>query len=307
MSAPIPIQKPRQWPRRAYVPMVAYRLLRRGFGPRGPVGWRDQWLTKLWQSVGKAFDTGFPVQWPKPLLKLNPEIGYFAVPHTDLHLQGFEALQKEAEDRILQTDVSDSLAATAEGKKYKVKLSGDLYANPIDDLFTQFALQPELLSIVQDYLGVTPRLHSTELTLDMPIGGDPVSSQYWHHDGLDHRLVKVFVYLRDVTKATGHLATLAIEDSRRQRWELTRDPRFSKRAPLRNEYVESTVDRSKIVFHRYSAGTVIIADTATLLHRGLPQLTRPRLMFVATYTSPLPYEEWPRHPFAQLGKRPSKP
>ncbi|MFZ4404576.1 MAG: hypothetical protein ACOYOK_10790 [Pseudobdellovibrionaceae bacterium] len=67
-------------------------------------------------------------------------------------------------------------------------------ANPM----VQFAIQENILKIIGKYIGQTAFLEYVLLTLSLPSEGDFKSSQLWHFDRDETKMLKLFVYLTDV-------------------------------------------------------------------------------------------------------------
>ncbi|MGE4159269.1 MAG: hypothetical protein AB7F75_09245 [Planctomycetota bacterium] len=295
-------------PRSLYPLMASYRLIRRALGGRVPDAWVNPMLDRLWREVGRnSLPTAESLDAPSPRRPLSTTDRFYISSVKELGIELYEELHREAEILAHKVESEPLPERQRRGKHYKIDLNGDMYANPPESIFTRYSLQPALLAIAKDYLGMTPRLHSTELHLDVPFEGESASAQNWHYDGLDHRLVKVFTYLRDVTPESGCLCVAENVPSTRERFRIIRDPRYHKRNDDRNSLVAERIPSHQIHPVRGPAGTVIVADTASLIHRGIKQISKARLMFVATYTSPLPYEEWPLSPFARLSPTSSRP
>lgn len=309
MNTPIPIEKPMDFPREIYPLMTAYRLTRRLLGGRAPDAVVNPVLDALWTRIGRRT---LPTSYPSPASTtvrkpLRPSERFYISSVSELGIELYGELQQQGEALARHVESEPLPERARRGKHYKIDLNGDMYANPPESIFTRYSLQPALLAIASDYLGMTPRLHSTELHLDVPFEGDSASAQNWHYDGLDHRLVKVFTYLRDVTPESGCLCVAENGPSTRERFRIIRNSRYHKRNDDRNTLVAERIPESQIHPVRGPAGTVIVADTASLIHRGIKQISRARLMFVATYTSPLPFEEWPLSMRAPLSTTPSRP
>jgi len=90
---------------------------------------------------------------------------------------------------------------TSTWKKFWVRLldaemkDGKLSA---DNIFTQYALQPAVINIVATALGEIPWLDYVLLSYSRHTGEDLASSQLWHRDHDDVRVIKLFSYLTDV-------------------------------------------------------------------------------------------------------------
>jgi hypothetical protein len=70
---------------------------------------------------------------------------------------------------------------------------------PTSNPFVRFAIQPSVTAILSRAFGEVPRLDYVLLTLSHPKDGELKQSQLWHRDHDDTRVIKLFVYLSDVT------------------------------------------------------------------------------------------------------------
>jgi hypothetical protein len=90
---------------------------------------------------------------------------------------------------------------TSTWKKFWVRLldaemlDGRLSA---DNVFVRYALQPAVINIVTTALGEIPWLDYVLLSYSRHTGEDLASSQLWHRDHDDVRVIKLFSYLTDV-------------------------------------------------------------------------------------------------------------
>jgi hypothetical protein len=150
----------------------------------------------------------------------------------------------------------------------------------VEGIYLRFALDEVLLGTTARYLGVAPFLESVELLYSKPIDGPPAQSQQWHKDRTDRRIVKVFVYLTDVTPRHGPLSLLSRSDSARVPellFHYVADDRISK-----------YVDLSRTVALTGPAGSTIMIDSQTCYHLG-SRCQEPRLAYVAYFSSGFGY------------------
>lgn len=150
----------------------------------------------------------------------------------------------------------------------------------LDTIFTRFALSDKVLNTAAKYLGVAPFLESVELLYSKPIQGPPAQSQQWHKDRTDRRIVKVFVYITDVTPKHGPLSLLPRAQSERV-------PEFLFHY-LTDEQMARYADLSKAVALTGTAGTTILIDSQTSYHLG-SRCQEPRLAYVAYFSSGFGY------------------
>ncbi len=150
----------------------------------------------------------------------------------------------------------------------------------LDAPYMRLALNETILNTTARYLGVAPYLESVELLYSKPITGAPAQSQQWHKDRTDRRIVKVFVYINEVTPRHGPLSLLPAADSRRV-------PEFLFHY-LPDAQMAQYVDLARTVAFTGPAGTTVFIDSQTCYHLG-SRCQEPRLAYVAYYTSGFGY------------------
>lgn len=156
----------------------------------------------------------------------------------------------------------------------------------LDTVFTRFALSEKVLNTTAKYLGVAPYLESIELLYSKPVQGPPAQSQLWHKDRTDRRIIKVFVYINDVTPRHGPLSLLP-------RAESARVPEFLFHY-LTDEQMTKYADLSKMVALTGPAGTTALIDSQTSYHLG-SRCQEPRLAYVAYFSSGFGYRARETH------------
>jgi hypothetical protein len=137
-----------------------------------------------------------------------------------------------------------------------------------------------MLKTVARYFGVAPFLESVDLLYSKPVAGPPAASQQWHKDRTVRRIIKVFVYINDVTPRNGPLSLLPRQQSSKvpeYLYHYVSDETMARHAPL-----------SKTVALTGAAGTTIMIDSETCYHLG-SRCEEPRLAYIAYYTSGFGY------------------
>lgn len=152
-----------------------------------------------------------------------------------------------------------------------------------------WALHLPLLRIIEGYLGLPPAYDGPKVAYT-PADGRQAGTRLWHRDREDRRMMKIAIYLTDVTESGGPLQAL-----KRQLYDGPTDRDF--RYPvLTHAQLEHRVGRpihdDDIVSCVGPAGTVIFLDTARLYHRGKPALSASRSAIFHSY-----FSRTPRHPF----------
>jgi hypothetical protein len=157
-----------------------------------------------------------------------------------------------------------------------------------------WGLEERMLDLVEAYLGVPPAFTTVHLRKDVG-GGHQVGTRFWHIDTEDRRVVRVIVYLSDVTIDTGP-------------FEYIPRPQTEACTALRDRALRSDGDpvfddemRTHVPERQWKAcvgpaGTVVIADNAAVYHHGKVHDAE-RTVLIYTYTSRRPlYPRLERNP-----------
>jgi len=176
-------------------------------------------------------------------------------------------------------------AETKTAKKFLLNLFDRQPVFDFKDPFMAFAINPRLLEIANDYMGMFSKFRYFSLNLTTPILEDtePVQSQRWHRDPEDKRICKIFIYLTDVGDEAGPFMYATGSHYGGKRGNL-----FPAKLP-KGCYppigaVEKTVPKDEIRVCTGKAGTIVFADTRGL-HKGGYAKSKKRLMFTAGYAS----------------------
>lgn len=154
-----------------------------------------------------------------------------------------------------------------------------------DDPFVLAALDDQLKGVVDTYFGFTTTVSDVNVWRNLPTTSEPVSSQLWHRDLREDRvLVKVFVYLEPVGDGGGPFSY-----ARGTHLRGRAAPRFSDGEHDGTNYRIRTgpdADRleARSLVATGPAGTVVIADMDGY-HRGGMATTSSRLLLQLRYSS----------------------
>jgi hypothetical protein len=157
-----------------------------------------------------------------------------------------------------------------------------------------WGLEPRLLDIFENYLGMPVAFESVHLRKD--IGTEhQVGTRIWHLDTEDQRVVRLLIYLSDVDKESGPFEYIPLPLTRRHRQLHERALRASG-DPILDDEMAETIPPQQWKQCVGPRGTVVVADNALVLHHGRVH-QRERLALIYTYTS--------RHPrFSQPVRNP---
>jgi ectoine hydroxylase-related dioxygenase (phytanoyl-CoA dioxygenase family) len=166
-------------------------------------------------------------------------------------------------------------------------LGKEVPALGLDDPWLKIGVSDRVLDVVNSYFGLWSKLTYVDLWYTPPAqqGVERVSSQRWHRDYNDDRLVKVFIYLTDINEDTGPLeyvpgSALGGEYGNVWPWR-----------PLSNdlypsEEFDERIPKSAQMALTGPEGSVIFCNTSGFHRGGYATGTRPRVMAVYNYSSP---------------------
>lgn len=145
-----------------------------------------------------------------------------------------------------------------------------------------WGLEPRLLDIAEAYLGVPPAFTSVHLRKDVG-NGRQVGTRLWHIDTEDLRVIRVLIYLDDVTIDSGPFEYIPRPHSDACT-ALRERAKRSDGDPILDDEMRAHVPEAHWRPCVGLAGTVVIADNAAVYHHGRVH-ERERLALIYTYTS----------------------
>ncbi len=146
----------------------------------------------------------------------------------------------------------------------------------------EFGLEERILAIVEDYFGVPVALTALSLRKDVG-GGGQLGTRYWHLDSEDVKVIRMMVYLSDVSIADGPFEYIS-------RTLTNSEPALKKRAfrsagdPISDDEMRLHIPESQWLPIIGPAGTVLLADNAACYHHGKVHDSE-RTVLIYTYTS----------------------
>lgn len=163
-----------------------------------------------------------------------------------------------------------------------------------DNVFVRYALQPTVINVVATALGEIPWLDYVLLSYSRYAGDDLTSSQLWHRDHDDVRVIKLFSYLTDVEEdGDGPFTFLP-----RQATDKFGRPVLGSHFP--DAQVFDKVPRSDVKVMKAPSRTSFMVDTAKCLHMGSRMAPgHGRLLYTATFFAfPRMYPGGKNRPFS---------
>lgn len=182
-----------------------------------------------------------------------------------------------------------SLPATSPLNKPYLTHITDL-APPVQLL--SIALSPPLLELITSYFGFFPTLYNVEVWFSLPHKNSPLSTEFFHRDGDDKHLLKVYLPLSPIGPENGPFQYIRsshrpkLFDKYRLPSRTTNEslPKHRTASLALNEDLANHPDCFTYLADLYS---ICIADTNGI-HRGVPLQTGSRIQIVFTYTSQSP-------------------
>jgi hypothetical protein len=238
----------------------------------------------------------------KVMQGLNDQ-GYSIVPVTDFlpsaddelwtKLRGesdhfVERVEAEREKRLAKEAKKGRKKGLGKGD-YIMRLHGkDVPTLPGDDPWLRIGIDDRVLDVVNSYFGLWSKLTYVDLWYTPPAapGVKRVSSQRWHRDYNDDRLVKVFIYLTDIDEDTGPLeyvpgSALGGEYGNEWPWKPVSNDLY----PPQDEF-DQRIPQSAHLSLTAPEGSMIFCNTSGFHRGGYATGDRPRVMAVYNYSSP---------------------
>ncbi|GAB4536854.1 MAG: hypothetical protein Tsb0014_25000 [Pleurocapsa sp.] len=246
----------------------------------------------LFEAKQKTIYQASLVNYAPFLPKINAEDQTIVncIKNTGIYVFSIEKLQLHRTKAMLK----ESIKPTKILQKTKVK--NDLHGCAVGLTKTQlikypdiflWGLEPRLLNIIENYIGLPVIYQGLSMRRDLP-DGKQVGVRKWHLDWEDRSMIKVIIYLNDVDINGGPYEYIP-RDITAQAIKKLRYYNFDF---LSDKTMEQAVPESEWKVCIGKAGTMIITDTANVLHRAKPPVNQERFSITFFYTSNQPYADW---------------
>lgn len=227
-----------------------------------------------------------------PKLSAGDEAIVTALKRDGVYLTSLAALDLPGSDAILAAgrDLAEDYGPTArrnvrDGADLNYVPSAGITARP--ELFA-WGLGDRLLDIAEAYLGLPVAYDGINIVYTVA-DGRAVATRRWHRDWEDRSMLKVAIYLNDVTESGGPFELI-------RRHDATQGPGDCFHyAPAAHDELARRLGadyEADVASCTGPAGTVIFADTAKFFHRGRPASSDDRMAIFFSY-----FARRPRHPF----------
>ncbi|MBV8883058.1 MAG: phytanoyl-CoA dioxygenase [Chroococcidiopsidaceae cyanobacterium CP_BM_RX_35] len=154
--------------------------------------------------------------------------------------------------------------------------------------FSQWAQEERLIKIIENYIGLEIAFQGVHLRKDFN-NAKQIGTQLWHKDAEDRRILKIFVYLNDVSENHGPFEYIPkhITSSFLTSWCIYYKLVKTGFLGISDDEMKQIVPKSVWKSCPGPAGTVIFVDTKSVIHHGtLRQVERSALFFVYTARYP---------------------
>ncbi|HUF01637.1 MAG TPA: hypothetical protein VMN35_04350 [Gaiellaceae bacterium] len=217
--------------------------------------------------------------------------GYSLLTFSELFSDGtWSEIEAQASRFVAETEAAlagdrEALRVRA-GKEFVVRLHS--YGVELDrsDPWFRTCASRRMLDVANSYLGLLSKLEYIDLWYSVPQPEDAtrISSQRWHRDFNDRRLVKVFLYLVDVDEATGPFQYVAGSAPGNRNGDAWPWRPLGENYPPEDE-LEQRIPGDEVRVFTGQKGTLLFCNTAGF-HRGGFATAKPRVLGTATYSSP---------------------
>ena len=218
--------------------------------------------------------------------------GFAVVPFRDL-FPARDWAEIEAQGARFVADTETALASgdmgsvrVREGKEFVIRLLSYGVELELDDPWFRACASRRMLDVANSYIGLWSKLEYVDMWYSVPQPGDAerVSSQRWHRDFNDKRLLKAFLYLVDVDESMGPFEYVPGSTGHGPYASVWPWRPLGDNYPSQSEFAERMPEASIQTFTA-PAGTLIFCDTSGF-HRGGLTTTKPRVLATVTYSSP---------------------
>lgn len=193
-------------------------------------------------------------------------------------------LQRQLANKIATAKARASDTSETGEKSFLLEYLGSAQELDPESVYARFALQDDILQIANAYFGMLTRLRYYNVWHNFPSEVSPRQSQLWHRDREDLYILKVFVYLSDVTHASG---PFTYARGTHRRGHVTQEPRHILEGQIKrstDEQMAAVVPTDQWLTAIGRKGTIVFADTHGY-HKGGLTREGDRLLYTCLFTS----------------------
>lgn len=153
-----------------------------------------------------------------------------------------------------------------------------------------WGLEERLLNIVENYIGLPVLYHGADFRREIA-NGKLIDVRQWHIDMEDHRMVKMIVYLNNVSLNGGPFQYISKHSTSLLCQTLQYSSGF-----VSDEVIKTVVPTSDWKSCTGHSGTVTFSDTCNVFHRAKPPVEADRFSITFSYTSRRPITTHSKYP-----------
>jgi hypothetical protein len=210
-----------------------------------------------------------------------------------------DAFIAETEEGLRLEAAGEEAALRRSVKKYLVRKNAWGVELGPDDPWLRLALDPRVLDLANSYLGMWSKLEYVDLWYTPPSDEEErQSSQRWHRDFNDRRLLKAFLYVSDVDETAGPFEYVPRSFPGGELGDLWPwYPGYDGYPP--DEEFARRMEGTHVETFTGPRGTLIFCNTSGF-HRGGYATGKPRVLATWTYSSPAALKALSERNFAPL-------
>lgn len=186
---------------------------------------------------------------------------------------------------ILNEKSQKAIYSEAIGEKtFNLELLGSRPELDLQSVYARFALQPRILQVANGYFRMYTRLRYYNVWHTFASHAKARESQLWHRDREDRFILKMFVYLSDVSDGAGPLTYAA---GSHLKGDFCDEPKYFLEGDVKrstDEQMAAVIPAERWVRATGKRTTIVFADTRGY-HKGGLARKRDRLMYLAMFTS----------------------
>ena len=162
-----------------------------------------------------------------------------------------------------------------------------------NDLLLDFLTDKKIIGTIAEYLGEMPWLYSADIWVSHTQEEVNNSSQNFHMDWEDERIIKLFFYLDDITDDHAPFCLLSSSDSKKI-LEFYKNKYASNMVSerLSDEEVYKVIEKEKLIKLTAPKNSIGFVDTCNVLHYGSRPSKYPRKMMACMYASPFSIQNY---------------
>lgn len=170
-----------------------------------------------------------------------------------------------------------------------------LIAHPV---IYRFGLEERLLDIAESYIGLPPMYLGVEFKRERA-DRRAIDVRQWHRDVEDRRMLKIILYLNDVSATGGPFQYVRKDASDRAVAALRYRSGY-----VSDEAMHTVVPRREWRTCTGNRGSAVLSDTCRIFHRATPPISQDRFSLTFSYSSRHPVQTYETVVFSAEQMRP---